>query len=178
MLQHQVLPFLQDRRRAVPEDRVLKDDYVMVGEKLLLPLHIDIELGILLVEIVKGHPGKLPHMIRENPVDVGFLQRRMGKQNQNSRHGIPKLGRMFDFWDIVAFANNTYRDNEEDEGWPSKLLNKNPKLAERVFEAMHGDNVVYEQIGNDWSEGKLSRLEFDSSDEKINKTIYTRRWYV
>ena len=57
MLEHEVLPLLEQRRRAVPEERVLEDDHVVLDEQRLLARHVDVEVGIGLVEIVQGQAG-------------------------------------------------------------------------------------------------------------------------
>ena len=54
MLKHQVLPFLEDCRGAVPEERVLEHDNVMFEQQLLLAQHVDVLFRVLLVQVVHG----------------------------------------------------------------------------------------------------------------------------
>ena len=60
MFENQVLPLLQQGRGALPIERVLKDDDVVGEQSLLFTGHIDVEVGVLLVEIAEGHPRQIP----------------------------------------------------------------------------------------------------------------------
>ena len=93
VFQHQVLPFLEDGRRAVPVKGVLEDDEVVFGEQLLLALDVDEEVGIGLVQIVEGDAGQVPDFADEAHVDPAFLQGGMGEKDEDGLHGMAvKLG--------------------------------------------------------------------------------------
>ena len=65
VLEHQVLPLLQDRRARVPVERVLEDDDVVLLEQTLLPRDVDVEVRVRLVEIVHDHPVEAAHLLRK-----------------------------------------------------------------------------------------------------------------
>ena len=84
MLQHQVHPLLQDRRRAVPEEGVLQDDDIVTHEQLLLALDVDVEVRISLVKIVKLHTLETSYGLHQCAVDLRFFERWMSKEDQNA----------------------------------------------------------------------------------------------
>ena len=51
MLQHQVLPFLQDRRRRVPVQRVLKDDDIVREQSCLFAVDVDLKVRVLGIQV-------------------------------------------------------------------------------------------------------------------------------
>ena len=53
VLQHQILPFLDDGGRRVPVEGVLQHDEIMIEQPLLLARDVDVEVGILGVEIAR-----------------------------------------------------------------------------------------------------------------------------
>ena len=53
VLQHEILPLFQQWRRAVPEERVLENDNVVGQQERLLARHVNVEGGVLLVEVVE-----------------------------------------------------------------------------------------------------------------------------
>ena len=70
VLEDQILPILQDRRRALPVDRVLEDHYVMTLKQPLFVLHVDVEVRIGLVKVVNGDPFEPLRLDNQPPVDV------------------------------------------------------------------------------------------------------------
>jgi hypothetical protein len=65
---------------------MLADDDVMLREEFLLPGHINEEVGIRLVEIVKGHPLHIAHGIRQRPLDARAAQARMREEDEDAFH--------------------------------------------------------------------------------------------
>ena len=61
MLQHEVLPLLDDRGRRIPEERELKEDDIVPEQPLLLDVDVDIEARIVTIQVHEvdiGHPSR------------------------------------------------------------------------------------------------------------------------
>jgi hypothetical protein len=52
---------------------MVEDHDVMGREEFLLRLDVDGEVGVRLVKVVEGDPGKLTNGFRQNPVHTGLL---------------------------------------------------------------------------------------------------------
>ena len=68
VFEHEVLPLLQDGGRTVPVERVLEDDEVVRGEEPLLVLHVELEIVVPLVEVVKRDAIQPAHGVRQCPL--------------------------------------------------------------------------------------------------------------
>jgi hypothetical protein len=86
VLQHEVLPLLEDRRRAVPVERELEDDDVVPDEELLFAPHVEVEARILLVQVVERERGVRRHGGHEGAVDARPLEGRVGEEYEDSGH--------------------------------------------------------------------------------------------
>ena len=86
MLEDEVLPLLQQRRRAVPEEGVLENDDVVGDEQRLLARHVDVEIGICLVEVVDGETLALRQLGQEAPMHPRSLEGRMRELDEDTRH--------------------------------------------------------------------------------------------
>ena len=82
MLEDDVLPFLEHRRRRIPEKWELEDEDVVSGQQLLFPMGQDVELGVGLVKVVKRYPWKRVRGGGQAAVDTGFFEGWMGEENQ------------------------------------------------------------------------------------------------
>ena len=55
----------------------------MLLEQLLFAPDIDVEFGIGLIEIVEGDAVERPHRVYQSAVDARFLERGVGKEDQD-----------------------------------------------------------------------------------------------
>ena len=83
-LEHEILPFLQDRRRRVPKEWMLPHNRVVLAEELLLVFHINKGIRIHFVEVVKGDSWQGPHGFNQVPVHPGTMQGGVGKEDQHT----------------------------------------------------------------------------------------------
>ena len=89
VLEHQILPFLEDRRRRVPIERVLKDHDLVIRQKSLFARDVDVVCRIGLIEIVDRDSIDTANGIDQHPVDPRFADRRVRKEDEHfvfSRH--------------------------------------------------------------------------------------------
>jgi hypothetical protein len=89
MLQYQILPLLQERRYAVPIERMLENDRVVRPEQLLLAADIYVVIGIVLVEIVHRKARQLRQAPKQPPIYARFLKRRVCEEDEDAGHGSP-----------------------------------------------------------------------------------------
>ena len=83
VLQHQVLPFLQDRGCRVPVKGVHKDHNLVLQQALLLAVDVDLEIRVLGIQIDERYtvdPGRSP---RQRTIRLGALQRRVREKDEN-----------------------------------------------------------------------------------------------
>src|SRR5205814_2793603 len=85
VFEHEIEPLLQERRAAIPEKRVLEHDDLVREQLLLLEVHVDLEIGIGLVKVVKRDAFHLPGGGDQRSVDARLLKRRMREQDENAR---------------------------------------------------------------------------------------------
>ena len=67
---HEILPLLENGGCAVPEKRMVIDQYIVGFQQMLFVLHVDVEVWIDLVEVVKRHPFQHLHGLFQNPVNA------------------------------------------------------------------------------------------------------------
>lgn len=68
MFQHQVHPLLDHGRRAIEVEGVVPDDDLMCQQQFPFTGNVDIEIGILLVEIVDGDAFQVVKAGQQGPV--------------------------------------------------------------------------------------------------------------
>ena len=90
VLQHQILPFLEQRGCAVPVERMLHHDDLVTDEQLLLTGDVDIEVRVALVQIVDGHTVQIANCLDQGRITTRLLERRVREQDQDFsfRHGL------------------------------------------------------------------------------------------
>jgi hypothetical protein len=88
VLENKVLPLLQDGRRAVPEERVLKNDYFVSNQEFLFSGHVDPEVWVGLKKIVEGDSFHGSDGLDQYSVHPGFVKSRVGEQNENPGFGV------------------------------------------------------------------------------------------
>lgn len=86
MLEHEVLPLLEQRGRAVPVEGELHDDDVVRDEERLLARHVDVEGGIRFVEVVQRQLGARGHVREHAPVHARFLERGVCEEDEDAWH--------------------------------------------------------------------------------------------
>jgi len=59
VFKYHVDPLFEQGRRPVHVQGMLPDDDLMVKKEFLLPLHVDVEIGVFLVKVVKGNAGQV-----------------------------------------------------------------------------------------------------------------------
>ena len=92
MFQDQVLPLLQNSRRTIPEERMMEDDDVVLLSERLFPSHVDVKLGIRLIQIVYGDAFDIRESNPDTGVDARLLEGRMSKEDKDAFHGGAELG--------------------------------------------------------------------------------------
>ena len=70
---------------------MLQHDRVVGEEKGLLPLHVHVEVGIGLVEVLEGHALEPAHPLDEAAVDPGLVEGGVGEEDEDSGH-LPSQG--------------------------------------------------------------------------------------
>lgn len=63
---------------------MLQYDRIVCQQQLLLPLDVDVEIRLSLVQVVKRHSGKGAYLLEQAPVDTAVLQCRMGEDDQDA----------------------------------------------------------------------------------------------
>jgi hypothetical protein len=86
VLQHKIDPLLQQRRNRVPEERVLQNQDFVLLEQGLFPLHINVEIRVRLVKVVKGGAGEILDCRRQTLVDAGLLESGMSEDYEDALH--------------------------------------------------------------------------------------------
>jgi hypothetical protein len=86
VLQDQVQPLLQQGGYRIPEEGVLPDHDVVGFEPCLLGLHVHVEPGIGLVEIVELDLGLAPRGLHQAAVDARALEGRVGEEDEDAAH--------------------------------------------------------------------------------------------
>ena len=81
--EHQVDPLLQQRRHAVPVEGVLQDHDVVCEEQLLFAGHVDVAVGVGLVEVVEAAAGQIGHRFGEDATRARAAQRRVGEDDED-----------------------------------------------------------------------------------------------
>jgi hypothetical protein len=84
MLQYQVNPFLEQGGGSVPVKRMLPYDYIVLEQKLLFPVHIDMEVRIFLVKIMECHILNAGYRVYKLSIDPRFVEYGMYKKDQYS----------------------------------------------------------------------------------------------
>ena len=69
VLEDEILPFFQQGRSAVPVERMLEDDELVIAEGLLLGGDVDVEIEVLFVQILKCHTRQISYRIDESSID-------------------------------------------------------------------------------------------------------------
>ena len=83
MLEHEIRPLLEKGRRTEQEERIVKGEDVVCLQQILFMLHIDVKVGIDLVEIVEGHPVQLPNRLNQHTVDPRLLKGGVSEKDQD-----------------------------------------------------------------------------------------------
>ena len=78
VFENEVLPFLENRRRRIPEQRELQHDDVVIEQSLLFSLDVDVEARIVLVKIHVCNAVDLSGRLAHVAIDVRVLMPRMG----------------------------------------------------------------------------------------------------
>jgi len=65
---------------------MMPDEDVVLKQQVFLCLHIDIEIGIALVNVVKGDRQIMRDQLEHPPVDPGLFEPGMGKENEDFVH--------------------------------------------------------------------------------------------
>ena len=79
VFQHQVDPLLEEGWRTVHEKGMVPDHDVMASQKGLLPIRVDVEIGIGLVEIVEGDVRHALDSLEQGAIDPRLFKPGMGK---------------------------------------------------------------------------------------------------
>ena len=82
--EHEVLPLLHERRRAVPVERVLPHDHIVRRSSCLLARHVDVEVGIALVQVVHGHVGHGARRGQQGALHARVVERRVREEHQHA----------------------------------------------------------------------------------------------
>ncbi len=80
----QIEPLFEQRGAAIPKERVLKYDRVVLVEEGLFAGHVDLEIGVGFVEIVKGDAGDRARGGGEADVDARFLESGMREEDEDA----------------------------------------------------------------------------------------------
>jgi hypothetical protein len=84
VLEHQVLPFLENRRGRIPEQRKHEDDDVVLAQPALFTVDIDAVIRVLGIQVDDGN-GLLPARgVEQRPVDLGAVLRWVREQDQDA----------------------------------------------------------------------------------------------
>ena len=83
-LQHDIEPFFEQRWAAIPVGRVLKYDDIVLTQKFLLRLHVDIEIRIGLIEVMKRDLLDRLRCVSEFDVQVRFLSDGVNEDDQDA----------------------------------------------------------------------------------------------
>ena len=67
---------------------MLEDDDVVVRQQGLFPLHVDVHVRVVVVEVVQGDTLQTVDCLQQLPVCPGALQCRVREDNQNAFHGV------------------------------------------------------------------------------------------
>ena len=86
--EHDIEPVFQHPRHAVPVDRVHPDDEIGTRQGGLLGSHIDIEIGIQIVELAYLQVGEVVHCFKQSTAGAGALGVGMGVNYQDHRRSI------------------------------------------------------------------------------------------
>jgi hypothetical protein len=86
MLEHEIFPLFDQRGRDVPIHRVMKNDEIVRGKKLLLALDVNVEIGISFVQVMKRDSLDPVNIADQARVGAGFFKSGMGKDEKEVRH--------------------------------------------------------------------------------------------
>ena len=84
VLEDQVLPLLDEGRRAVPEERVLADDDVVGEQQILLAPDVDVEVRVGLVEVVDVYPLDRARRLEQGAVGPRPFERGVGEEEEDA----------------------------------------------------------------------------------------------
>ncbi len=89
VLQYQILPFLDERWRGIPEQRKLEQNDIMVQQALLLYRDVDVVARIIRIQIYKGDAIHIPRDVCHFPICLGMALPGMGIIHDQSCQNSP-----------------------------------------------------------------------------------------
>jgi hypothetical protein len=96
-LQHDFHPLLQERRHAIPAERMQKDEQAGGRQPGALVFVVDVEIGICRVQVMHFDTGQRPRRLRQAAVDGRAVRCRVGIDHEDVRfiHALRPAGRLF-----------------------------------------------------------------------------------
>ncbi len=111
MLQHQVYPLLHQRWAAVPIERMLPDDDIVLEKQRLLGLHLNVVVGIELIHIADGHMVQRMGHVNKALIHPAVLKPGMEEEDEDLF-----FGHCLDLKVLVRPEITHWDDNAQDVG--------------------------------------------------------------